>query len=133
MGVRDRAIEAQEQEESGYSRGSLFGKTESFEDREYYTPPRPHSYGGYEDVVPGTIKMELIVPISELGEFGDPDSPKFDYNKMLNDAEIAAMEQIEEFGGRDVLERYEVGFSSEESVDCIEVCATLKPITKSKV
>lgn len=135
MGIRDRAIEAKETEELGTYQGltyppkykkNLFGgpsddygydglPSKNYE-REPYTPPKP-----------GTIKLEIRVSIADLGAIADPDSRLYDYDIMLNQAELKGLKFIQEFAGKDITERYTITFTSEEEIEDIGVYATLVP------
>ena len=132
MGIRDRAIEAQDIEEGrdkpkpsypgndpllnnlnsgghigvsaeGYEDGSLFGKWQ-----------------------PLFMVIEMRIPIEEIGESADQTSESYNYNRMLDDAEQAAIERLEQFAGGDLLDRYEISFTITEDVGEVEVIVKVK-------
>lgn len=80
---------------------------------------------------PGTLRIEMKIPVSALGKCADIYSPEFDENEMLNQAETAALDILEDFAGKSVNERYDIAFDTDEEVDEILVTATLTPFTKA--
>jgi hypothetical protein len=139
MGIREKAIEAQDQEagrnvpeykpkiySGGQIESSLFGDPSDID----YWPNESKGKVRAKDFSkekPGTMTIEMKIPIKDLGECGDPESPKWDFNKMLDVAEQAALDILEDLAGADVTERFELTMTSDEDLDDVVVQATLIP------
>jgi len=147
MGLRDRALEANEFEKTG--------KEPERKKEERVSPYRdPYDYGHYHDPYddydpyfskkykkakvkaydPGT--MQLTIPVYEDHMiYGDPSVPGYTYNKRLQEAEDIAIKYLEEAIQPGYSQKYTVEMwqTESEAEECIYINILLTPKKKKEV
>lgn len=139
MGMRDRAMQAKEAEETGImptgaGSAGFKGHQQSLMGDDWDWGGDHHTYGGkttgydgYKKPEKGTIVISMTLEADEIGPEADDTNEKYNYNTALRKAEETAYDRIEALLGKNYESKYTLRFEVDDWKD-YDVIVTLTPI-----